>query len=52
MIMKNSFLVIISALLLFSCKKEQVGETRSIGEAIPWPDSSSKHPKNATQCLA
>jgi D-alanyl-D-alanine carboxypeptidase len=47
MIMKNSFLVIISALLLFSCKKEQVGETRVIGEAIPWPDSSSKHPKNA-----
>ena len=47
MIMKNSFLVIISALLLFSCKKEQVGETCVISEASPWPDSSSKHPKNA-----
>ena len=46
--MKNSFLVIISILLLLSCKKEQVGETRSIGQAIPWPDSSSKHPKNAS----
>jgi D-alanyl-D-alanine carboxypeptidase len=47
MIMKNSFLLIISVLLLCSCKKEQVGETRVIGQPIPWTDSSNKHPKNA-----
>lgn len=47
MIMKNSFVLLI-ALMILSCKKEQIGETRVIGQSIPWSDSSSKYPKNAT----
>ena len=46
--MKNIFLLIIVAVTAFcSCKKAQIGQTRSVGPAIPWQDSSSRHPKNA-----
>ncbi len=31
-----------------SCKKEQILPTAGIGINIPWADSSSKHPKNAS----
>ncbi|MEO6611137.1 MAG: serine hydrolase [Chitinophagaceae bacterium] len=30
-----------------SCRKPQILDTRSIGEPVPWTDSSSTHPKNA-----
>lgn len=46
--MKNILLLIIVAVTAFcSCKKAQIGQTRSVGPAIPWQDSSSRHPKNA-----
>ena len=42
---------IISCLLIItiaaSCSKPQIMPTRSVGDAIPWTDSSSKHPKDA-----
>src|SRR5574338_25437 len=31
----------------FACRKAQIVQTRSIGEDVPWNDSSSLHPKNA-----
>lgn len=45
--MKNICLFFFTFLLFIACKKAQISKTRSIGEAIPWSDSSSKHPKNA-----
>jgi D-alanyl-D-alanine carboxypeptidase len=32
---------------LFTCRKAQVGATKSIGIPVPWNDSSNSHPKNA-----
>jgi D-alanyl-D-alanine carboxypeptidase len=46
--MKKIAFIVVIASLFFSCKKEQITETRSIGSDIPWADSSSRHPKNAT----
>jgi D-alanyl-D-alanine carboxypeptidase len=40
---------LISLLILFSifaCSKAPIGPTTIIGEAVPWSDSSTRHPKN------
>ena len=46
--MKNLFTAIcIISFILCSCSKPQVMMTTTIGDAIPWSDSSHLHPKNA-----
>src|SRR5687767_5785990 len=47
MVMKKNCFLIITLLLILSCTKEQIGTTSAIGETIPWPDTSNKHPKQA-----
>lgn len=45
--MKNIFRILVFVMIgLPACKKAQIGETRSIGPAVPWQDTSSTHPKN------
>ena len=45
--MKNIFRLLILVMIgLSACKKPQVGETRTVGPSVPWPDTSSIHPKN------
>jgi len=46
--MKKIFYIAIALLIIVSsCRKEQIGQTRSVGTASPWNDSSSHHPKDA-----
>ncbi|MEO6583427.1 MAG: serine hydrolase domain-containing protein [Ferruginibacter sp.] len=33
-------------ILLFSCRKAQIGETKMAGPSCPWQDSSQLHPRN------
>ncbi|MGB3004933.1 MAG: serine hydrolase domain-containing protein [Chitinophagaceae bacterium] len=44
---KTLFIYFLSLMILGSCRKPQIGETKSIGPAIPWTDTSNLHPKNA-----
>lgn len=44
--MKNLFSILL-LLSFFSCRKAQIGPTKSSGIAVPWNDSSNRHPKNA-----
>ncbi|MBK9570254.1 MAG: beta-lactamase family protein [Chitinophagaceae bacterium] len=44
---KALFSIAILSLIVSSCRKAQIIETRSIGMNIPWADSSNNHPKNA-----
>jgi D-alanyl-D-alanine carboxypeptidase len=41
----KAILIISIAISLFSCKKALVPHTENNAPAIPWADSSSKHPK-------
>lgn len=46
--MKQSlFPFLIFLVFLGSCRKAQIGKTTTIGQSIPWTDSSSHHPKQA-----
>ena len=46
--MKNLItLLLIFSLFLASCRKAQIGQTRSAGVPSPWNDTSSLHPKHA-----
>ncbi len=46
--MKKIFYITIAFLILISsCRKAQIGQTRSTTPSSPWNDSSSLHPKNA-----
>ena len=51
----KKYIVIIASVFTIaaSCKKVQIEGTKSIGEQIPWRDSSLSHPRNAalTQLL-
>ena len=38
--------ILIVVIAVSSCRKAQIGQTRVIGPAAPWNDSSSLHPKN------
>lgn len=44
---KTLYIFIAIVLIISSCRKAQIGQTRSIGPASPWNDSSNQHPKNA-----
>src|SRR4051812_23438266 len=44
--MKNLFILLL-LISLISCRKEQIGQTRSVGIPVPWNDTSDHHPKNA-----
>ena len=44
--MKSLFRLVLIAGIFCGCRKPQITETRSIGENIPWSDSSNRHPKN------
>jgi D-alanyl-D-alanine carboxypeptidase len=44
--MKHQFLYIIPLLVFFACKKPAIPHTENTPPAIPWTDSSSKHPMN------
>jgi D-alanyl-D-alanine carboxypeptidase len=45
--MKNILMFFLLSMVLFaSCKKAQIEITKSIGPAVPWNDTSSRHPKN------
>ena len=45
--MRKLFLILIIAISLFtSCRKAQITETKTIGVACPWNDTSNSHPKN------
>ena len=45
--MKKIFILCFTAVVVFSsCRKAQIGETKSIGQECPWADSSNRHPKN------
>ena len=45
--MKKIFLLFLPIMIICSCKKAQIVETRITGTPIPWQDSSGKHPKNS-----
>src|SRR6266498_1751236 len=45
--MKKILLISVMAMTLLSCRKAQIGQTRSIGDPCPWTDSSNLHPKDA-----
>ncbi|MES1226692.1 MAG: serine hydrolase domain-containing protein [Bacteroidota bacterium] len=45
--MKYLFFILI-LVIFFSCRKAQIGETRSAGPEPDWNDTSAKHPKNET----
>jgi len=45
--MKKLIYIALIAIVSMSCRKGQVIQTRNIGVAIPWNDSSNLHPKNA-----
>lgn len=45
--MRNIFLIIILVAFISSCEKPQVQQTETTSIAVPWTDTSSKHPKNA-----
>lgn len=46
--MKPYFILLsVMFVIAVGCKKAQILETSSIGPAVPWADSSSKHPKDA-----
>lgn len=46
--MKRTFLsILIMAIIVSSCTKPQISQTKSIGVASPWTDSSTHHPKDA-----
>lgn len=40
-------LIIIFSAFTISCRKAQIGLTTTVGEPVPWNDTSSIHPKNA-----
>ena len=44
---KVIFLHIVLMLMLFSCRKAQITETKSAGVPCPWTDTSNIHPKNS-----
>ena len=44
--MKKIFYTALLTIFVCSCRKPQVLQTRSIGDDIPWTDSSIRHPKN------
>ena len=45
--MKKIFILSFLAMVVFSsCRKAQIGETKSIDQTIPWADTSNRHPKN------
>ncbi len=45
--MKNIFyLCFIVVLTCYSCRKSQIGETKSFGQECPWADTSDRHPQN------
>lgn len=44
--MKKIFYTALLLIFVCSCRKPQVLQTRSIGDNIPWTDSSIRHPKN------
>ena len=46
--MKNISIAILATFMIFSCRKAQIVETRSIGDPCPWTDSSDHHPKDAS----
>ncbi len=47
--MKTNFHIIIIALILISsCQKAQIEHTTDSSRPVPWTDSSSNHPKNAS----
>ena len=43
----KKILIAILCISFFACRKAQIVQTRSIGEDVPWNDSSSLHPKSA-----
>lgn len=46
--MKNIFVYLAALSLVFhSCRKAQIGTTTTIGQPIPWTDTSNRHPKQA-----
>lgn len=45
--MKKIFYITVAFLVIMSsCRKAQIQQTRSIGQPCPWNDSSDRHPKN------
>ncbi len=38
--------ILVATIITSSCKKAQIVSTKSTGDAAPWADSSSRHPKN------
>src|SRR5688572_8904759 len=44
--MKKQFLILLISLLVLSCKKDLIGDTKTELIQMPWTDSSSRHPKN------
>lgn len=45
--MRISFIVLIIVIAFSSCRKAQILMTTTVGQDIPWIDSSIIHPKNA-----
>lgn len=45
--MKKIVCFCLISILICSCRKAQVLQTRSAGDPIPWADSSNNHPKDA-----
>ncbi|HEU4573536.1 MAG TPA: serine hydrolase domain-containing protein [Chitinophagaceae bacterium] len=43
----KKILIALICISFFACRKAQIVQTRSVGEEVPWNDSSSQHPKNA-----
>src|SRR5690349_15012911 len=44
---KISAIILVTAIIVCSCTKPQIVQTRSIGQPCPWNDTNNLHPKNA-----
>jgi D-alanyl-D-alanine carboxypeptidase len=46
--MKEIFVIVVGiGIVIASCRKAQIVQTKSLGEPSPWTDTSNLHPKNA-----